>query len=663
MLPCVPEASYREALDGSMDAFFLLRAVRNEVGEAYEFEFVDANRRALSLVNLSLDNLLGQRLCELFPINRQPRFIQRYLNVLETGACFEADVPLVCDEFGDVWHRHRVSRVGDGIAIFTRDITLQQQERAQTRKNELTYQSIVENASEIIYTLDAGGVLQFVSPVVQERLGYAPAEMVGSRFADYVHADDRPLLEEFDRAWLGKRTLMRQEFRMCHRDGSVRHQSVVTRVVRDDDGAPLCFVGIAQDVTDSKLREEALEQYAERLQAINNELERHRDAAVASSKSKSMFLANMSHEIRTPLNGVIGLTSLLLKRPLADGVRQNIRTIQSCGETLVRIIDDILDLSKIEANRLQLVSEPVDLQEVGDEVRSLFQGRAEDRMVNLILRTTGVARPFLCDGVRLKQILLNLVGNAVKFTEKGEVVIELEFPPEQTPVGSVRVLVEDSGIGIPQDRIQAIFESFTQGDESTQRHYGGTGLGLTIAKRLVELLGGRINIESEVGKGSRFWFDLPFEEVSPCLAPESSSPRPSARSMGRLLLAEDNPVNVLVGKTLLAELGFDVEVASNGVEAVEAYQTGEFEAIFMDLQMPCCDGLQATRQIRELERTSRKRTPIIALTATAMPEDRSQCMQAGMDDFLAKPITLDRLEEVVRRWCLAFADLTGNRVQ
>ncbi len=388
-----------------------------------------------------------------------------------------------------------------------------------------------------------------------------------------------------------------------------------------------------------------------RTAAVNEELEKSiklaNDAACHAANAdakKSEFLAHMSHEIRTPLNGVIGLTHLALDGPLNEEKRADLEIAWKSAESLLGIVNDVLDLSKIEAGRMTFSSEPFDLRAALNQLVELFAPQASAKGIKLRLQySNGAPSWFSGDALRVRQIAMNFLSNAIKFTERGEVAIRVE-----NRGGGVRISVKDTGIGIPRDALPRLFSEFTQADGSTTRQYGGTGLGLAISKRLAELMDGSVGVASEPGEGSTFWVELPLaRSVAPEKAPVLASAESADLTGLRVLVAEDNPVNRHVMIKLLEKRGLHVDVATNGIEAVAQSSSTGYAVILMDCQMPGMDGYEATRRIRAVERGTERHTPVIAITANVLESDRENCRAAGMDGHLPKPIRPETLFQMI----------------
>jgi signal transduction histidine kinase/AmiR/NasT family two-component response regulator len=430
----------------------------------------------------------------------------------------------------------------------------------------------------------------------------------------------------------------------------------------DDAGSLVGYRGVARDVTDKKRHLEQLERANGELVRVNRELEeaigrekKLAQAAAAANRAKSAFLANMSHEIRTPMNGVVGMAQLLTSEIGDAELRDRAKTIETSAESLLVLLDEMLDFSKIEAGKLELEDVSFAPRRLVSDTIALLEGKAKDKGLELSLAVDpDVPETLRGDPGRLRQVFTNLIGNAVKFTEAGEVTVTLALASETASSVLLHASVRDTGIGIAEETRHRLFDPFTQADVSTTRQFGGTGLGLTISKQLIEMMGGEINVESELGAGSTFWFTASFhrgaeseERSVPAIGNTASANDLTGR---RVLLAEDNIVNQKVAVAMLGRMGLRVDVVGDGIEALEALAERAYDAVLMDCQMPRLDGYQAVRRLRRGDgQALDPSVPVIALTAHALTGDREKSLEAGMDDHLAKPLKMEDLQRALRR--------------
>jgi PAS domain S-box-containing protein len=504
---------------------------------------------------------------------------------------------------------------------------------------------ILSAAGEGIYGLDPDGLTTFANPAALAMLGYSEEELIGKSQHATVHHSypDGSVYPRED--CLIYKALSDGQVHRCDtevfwkKDGTSFPMSYTsTPILRD--GKPAGAVVVFQEISERKRRERA----------------------DADNQAKSRFLANMSHEIRTPMNGIIGMNQLLLETDLTVEQRRYVEVAQNSGNSLLALIDDILDLSKIEAGKVVLANLDFDLNQTVEQAVQPLRVQASAKGLRMDVRiSTAVPGGLRGDAHRLRQVLTNLVANAIKFTASGGIALDAELESSAERGATVRFSVADTGIGLRSDQVSLLFSPFVQADSSTTRKYGGTGLGLSICKQLVEMMGGTIGVDSREGQGSTFWFTATFEraafEEHRCL-PQSlatqraestrSLPGPAQPGHGeRILVAEDNSTNREVILAQLKKLGYNCEAVINGAEAVEAAGRGGFDLVLMDCAMPVMDGYEATRRIRQ---SSRPLLPIVALTASAMSSDRERCLSEGMDDYLTKPVELVRLAAVLAKW-------------
>jgi PAS domain S-box-containing protein len=523
------------------------------------------------------------------------------------------------------------------------------------------HSTVLQAMADGVVTFDAAGSIESVNEAAA-RLFALPAVELTGRSIDSVLPGCLARASSLSPTAAGATC----EMALMRGNGRQAHVELVLTAMHLGTG--VAYSAVARDVTERKEIEAARARQIVELETANRreaaqaealrrqaeELVEARDRAEAGSRAKAEFLAAMSHEIRTPMNGVLGMTDILLDTPLAPDQREYAEIIRSSGQSLLDILNDVLDFSKIEAGRLDIEPIPFDLVSAVGDVVGLLSSSAAAKGLDLALKVTpDTPRNLVGDPGRVRQVVLNLVGNAIKFTECGHVRVTLSGV-ETGGQAEVRIAVSDTGIGIAPTVQGRLFAPFTQADSSTTRKYGGTGLGLAISQRLIDLMGGRIGVESVEGVGSTFWVTLTLPRAKPAAGPiaepppHASPPVPAGR---RVLLAEDNPVNRIVAFRMLESLGFRVDGASNGLEAVDLWSRLPYDIVLMDCQMPELDGYGATQAIRSREEPGR-RIPIVALTANAMSGDRELCMAAGMDDYLAKPLRRDELVATLARLAL-----------
>ncbi len=525
------------------------------------------------------------------------------------------------------------------------------------QKNELEQQnvmlenlnSLVDNSIYItcIFDLDTF-VVEQVNQTFKLLLDYDVEEVVGTSLLKYFNNEDIDDTKSIIQEELGNNAdVFVFENRMRGKSGAekwMRWKLVVKH--------GKCFAN-ATDITIRKQTEKKLSENLAYLVRINKELAEAKRLAEASVKVKQDFMANMSHEIRTPMNAIIGFTNLVLKTDLTDDQRTSLQSVKISGENLIVIINDILDFSKIEAGKMTIESAQFDLKTVVAEVLKMQGQAAKDKGIELVLELPESVPSYLIgDPVRLNQILLNLISNAVKFTAKGKVSLSVKSLLEDTKNAKIQFVVEDTGIGIPNDKLENIFESFTQAKGDTTRKYGGTGLGLTIVKKIVGLMQGEIKVESELDKGSKFIVEITFPKGVSRSAEIKIEEDNQVIELGKLqiLLAEDNELNQILAKRVLNNFGCEVEIAENGKIALEKFRNKDYDIILMDIMMPEMDGLEATKIIRNEFSEPKKNIPILAMTAFIFTEsDDNKYLEAGMDDYILKPFNPDKLKQKIAK--------------
>jgi PAS domain S-box-containing protein len=560
-----------------------------------------------------------------------------------------------------------------GAVFVFRDVTEEYLRREKLHESESRLLAITDSAQDAILMMDPEGRVSYWNPAAERILGYTSAEAIGRNLHALIappryheaHCSAFPAFQRTGRGAAVKKTL---DLEARRKDGAEIVVQLSLSAIRIKGG--WYAVGLLRDITDRKRAEADLLETNRHLEEASARANAMKAQAELANHAKSEFLANMSHEMRTPMNGIIGMTELTLDTDLTGIQRENLEMVKLCADNLLELINNILDLSKIEAGRLQLEETGFNLAEVLAKTMNSFANEARKKRLALVHRIAPETPLALRgDAFRLRQVIVNLVGNALKFTDSGEISLLVE--PETIDNGAgekhrhcrLRFSVSDTGIGIRHDKLDVIFENFSQADGSTTRKYGGTGLGLAISRHIVEMMGGRIRVESEPGKGSVFHFTarfavdtVPYGHVELSAPEEGISPSSERAGIGcgmpvrplRILLAEDNEVNRKLLIRLLEKRGHVADVVNSGKEALKVLKERRFDLVLMDVQMPEMDGLEATALIRKGDAPGIDREiPIIALTAHAMKGDRERCMAAGMNGYVAKPLVVQELFDVI----------------
>lgn len=532
--------------------------------------------------------------------------------------------------------QHFVSLLPSAIAQALNHLKVQRQlaeSQLALQKSEQKYRLLAEYSSDMISRFKWDQTFLYVSAACKRMLGYEPEELIGKPVFHLIHPDDLEMLHDNQEAMIRNQVAsMISSYRVRKKEGGYLWVETSSQaVVNPETGLVEEIVGVTRDITERREKED---------------LAKAKEVAEQSDKAKSAFLANLSHEIRNPLNAIIGMANTLLKTRLDEQQKRHLDSMLFSSRNLLNILNDILDYSKMEAKRVSLTYSIFNIREMAAGLEDLFRLQAEEKGLNFSLQFDGgVPENIYGDEQKINQVLNNLLSNAFKFTREGRVRVHVSLvngPPDM-----LRFVVEDTGIGVKNEEIPGLFDSFRQLDISPRKEYQGTGLGLSIVKNLTELMHGHVRFESEFGKGSRVTFEVPFMGQSPETG--VSEPLMEYRDSLKILIAEDEAINQVYLAGFLRSKGWIADTASNGIKALEKYKSGTYDLILMDGQMPKMDGFEATRKIRELEKGTGRYTPVIAITGYAIAGDRERFMNAGMDDYISKPIDEDRLLEAIHR--------------
>ncbi len=612
--------------------------------------------------NPAIEKMFGYKSYELYNQTLEtllpPDYHRRYRNYIEHVDSGRSDEEHLHELVGlrkdhstfPIWLNVGKSDLGEDelyVAIIV-DISKQKADELELRKRS----SIIEESPASILITDLDFHIEYVNPAFVVNSGYSEEEIIGQnvRILQSGYTPKEVYQEMFEKIKTGhpwKGELLNRK-----KSGELFWESTTISPIRDHDGNISHYAAIKEDVTDRKQAEEELRRHRDNLQELVAEQTAHiiaaKEEAEAANQAKSAFLANTSHEIRTPMNAIIGMSELLLETRLSDEQRGYLTTVAKSARALLELLNQILDLSKLEGGKMTLEQIPFDLHETLNEALITFYAAAKRKRIELRLDIDPTVESCrIGDPTRLRQIIINLVGNALKFTSRGHVTISVEAAEQSD---QLHFSVADSGIGIPPERLDAIFESFTQADQSTARKHGGTGLGTTISKQFVELMNGRIWVESEVGVGSNFHFTIETPATDSAICQQRGErQRWRATRPLNILLVDDVEENIELATVRLEQRDHLITAARNGREALHAYMLGHYDIILMDIQMPEMNGYEATTEIRRREEAGSEHIPIIAMTASVLKQDRERCLSAGMDAFVSKPVDFDELYRVMAK--------------
>ncbi|OHC65493.1 MAG: hypothetical protein A2040_13570 [Rhodocyclales bacterium GWA2_65_19] len=631
------------------------------VKDAAALRFVRFNKAGEQLLGYAREELLGKNDYDFFPKEEADFFTAKDREVLGTKEFVDIAEETITtrDQSERIIHTKKIPIMDDEgrpqyLLGISEDITERKQAEDRIRKLSLA----VEQSAESIVIANIDAEIEYVNEAFVRTTGYSREEVLGQN-SRILQSGKTPAATYFD-LWgaLTRGQSWKGEFYNRRKDGSEYVEFASITPLRQIDGTISHYVAVQEDITEKKRVGEELDAHRHHLESLVEqrtvELNTARQHAEAANVAKSAFLANMSHEIRTPMNGILGMANVLRREGVTPKQANRLDTIDASAQHLLGVINDILDISKIEAGKFTLEAAPVAISSLLKNVVSILSERVKAKGIQLRVKTDLFPPNLYGDRTRLQQALLNYATNAIKFTETGAVTLRLHLQEETDESVLVRFEVTDTGVGVAREAIPRLFSAFEQADNSTTRKYGGTGLGLAITRRLAELMGGEVGVESTPGVGSTFWFTARLRKGDEVVVTEpvihgNAETRIQQHYAGsHILVADDEPINREVARLQLEAVGLVVDMAEDGAEAIALARKTTYAAILMDMQMPNIDGLEATRQIRGMP--GYRETPIIAMTANAFAEDKARCVEAGMNDFLIKPFDPDTLFATLLRW-------------
>jgi two-component system sensor histidine kinase/response regulator len=652
------QRQYQTVIEASNDGFFVINL---------QAEFVQVNAAFCQLTEYSHDELLHMRITDLDALMSIEQAQEKTNYIVANGqARFESELRT---RSGRQWpcevNASYLPGETPSIYVFVHDIQSRKQAEDQLRKLS---QAVEQNPNSIIIS-DTDGIIEYINAAFTQITGYSAEEIIGHK-AGFIKSGQTPETL-YEALWqtLQRGEIWQGEFINRRKNGELFNDFSIISPIRQADGRITHYLSIQKDITERKRIEQEIESYRHGLENLvlqrTQEFLEAKTQAETANQAKSEFLANISHEIRTPMNAIIGFNSLCLRTELSPQQKDYLTKIGSASQSLLKLINEILDLSKIEAGQISLESIPINIKNLFNKIIDLVKYDATKKGVGLSINIAPklLIYTLLGDPQRLKQVLLNLCSNAIKFSHQGCIKLNVEIALQESEAITLRFSVQDQGIGIAPAQQEKLFKPFSQADASTTRNFGGTGLGLSICKGLVEKMGGHIWLESEAGIGSTFYFTarLPLNDRAAPVVDEPQSEASLPHWEGkRVLLVEDNEFNQQIASEMLSEFGLKVELAENGLQAIQKIETETFDLVLMDIQMPVMDGCAATQHIRKQTRFDA--LPIVALTANVMSHERTLYEQFGMNDTLAKPLELSALLASLTRW-LPKPDLVFERAQ